>query len=485
MKDVFATVKQKALRGVFTLTFRRLLLKVIDTVGIIYLARLLPQESFGVFAIISFVVFTFLSFFSDVGLGAALIQKEKIEDDDLKTTFTVQQILVTILLVIAFFAATPLASFYNLGVEGVWLIRMLSLSLFITSFKTIPSILLERDLRFELLVIPEVIETVTYNVVAVVMASSGYGVWSLVVAVVARTLLGAIALSFIKPWPIGYRLAKKSIHDLLHFGVPYQLNSVLALLKDNLAPTVIALWYGPAAVAYVNLAQNISSRPLELSTIVSRITFPTYSRIQGDTVRLKSWIEKSIHLMATLYFPAIIGLLVTAEPILRYLYADKSDKWLPALTTLIFFLLAAVPVFITTTYTNALYALGRPKVVLRLMVLYTVLTWAIGVPLIRWVGYSGIAITVSIITYLTIPLVVHEINKLVRLDTWEMVKRPLLASVIMGAATYLGVATFVSSLLTLVLAIILGGLLYCVLVYALDHKMLKAELAKVWHTLRH
>ncbi|MBP9702315.1 oligosaccharide flippase family protein [Candidatus Woesebacteria bacterium] len=485
MKDVFTTVKQKALRGVFTLTFRRLLLKVIDTVGIIYLARLLPQESFGVFAIISFVVFTFLSFFSDVGLGAALIQKEKIEDDDIKTTFTVQQILVTILLVIAFFAANPLASFYNLGVEGVWLIRMLSLSLFITSFKTIPSILLERDLRFELLVIPEVIETVTYNVVAVVMASSGYGVWSLVVAVVARTLLGAIALSIIKPWPIGYRLAKKSIHDLLHFGVPYQLNSVLALLKDNLAPTVIALWYGPAAVAYVNLAQNISSRPLELSTIVSRITFPTYSRIQGDTVRLKSWIEKSIHLMATLYFPAIIGLLVTAEPILRYLYADKSDKWLPALTTLIFFLLAAVPVFITTTYTNALYALGRPKVVLRLMVLYTVLTWAIGVPLIRWVGYSGIAITVSIITYLTIPLVVHEINKLVRLDTWEMVKRPLLASVIMGAATYLGVATFVSSLLTLVLAIILGGLLYCVLVYALDHKMLKAELAKVWHTLRH
>ncbi len=485
MKDVFTTVKQKALRGVFTLTFRRLLLKLIDTVGIIYLARLLPQESFGVFAIISFVVFTFLSFFSDVGLGAALIQKDKIEDDDLKTTFTVQQILVTVLLVVAFFAATPLASFYNLGNEGIWLIRMLSLSLFITSFKTIPSILLERDLRFELLVIPEVIETVTYNVVAVVMASSGYGVWSLVVAVVARTLFGAIALSFIKPWPIGYRLAKKSIHDLLHFGVPYQLNSVLALLKDNLAPTVIALWYGPAAVAYVNLAQNISSRPLELSTIVSRITFPTYSRIQGDTVRLKSWIEKSIHLMATLYFPAIIGLLVTAEPILRYLYADKSDKWLPALTTLIFFLLAAVPVFITTTYTNALYALGRPKVVLRLMVLYTILTWGLGVPLIRLVGYSGIAITVAIITYLTIPLVVHEINKLVRLHTWEMVKRPLLASLIMGGATYLGVTTFVSSLLTLVIAILLGGLLYCVLVYALDHKMLKAELVKVWHTLRH
>lgn len=485
MTDVLQAVKQKALRGVFTLTFRRLLLKVIDTVGIIYLARMLSQESFGIFAIISFVVFTFLSFFSDVGLGAALIQKNKIRTEDLQTTFTVQQILVTILLVIAWFAAIPLSNFYQLGEQGIWLIRMLSVSLFITSFKTIPSIMLERDLRFELLVIPEVIETIAYNTIAVIMASMGYGVWSLVIAVVCRTVLGAIALSFVKPWPIGYKLDKASIHDLLHFGVPYQLNSVLALLKDNLAPTLIAVWYGPAAVAYVNLAQNISSRPLELSTIVSRITFPTYSRIQGDTIRLKSWIEKSIHLMAVLYFPAIIGLLVTVQPILLYLYADKSDKWLPAATTLIFFLLAAVPVFITTTYTNALYALGRPKVVLKLMVLYTTLTWLLGVPLIRWFGYVGIAQTVAIITYLTIPLVIREINKIVRLDTWEMIKRPLVSSLIMGILAYFGVTLFVTSLMTLILLILVSAIIYGLLIYLLDRRMLQPEIIKVWHTLIH
>jgi O-antigen/teichoic acid export membrane protein len=84
MSDVLDTLKTKAVRGVFTLTFRRLVLKIIDTVGIITLARLLSQESFGVFGIVSFVVFTFLSFFSDVGFGAALIQKEEVSDDDLK-----------------------------------------------------------------------------------------------------------------------------------------------------------------------------------------------------------------------------------------------------------------------------------------------------------------------------------------------------------------------------------------------------------------
>ncbi len=482
MAEILDSLKKKAIRGVFTLTGRRVLLKVIDTVGIIYLARLLSQESFGIFGIISFVVFTFLSFFSDVGFGAALIQKENVSDDDLRTTFTVQQLLVTILLVVSWLASPWIASFYNLGLQGIWLVRILSLSLFMTSFKTVPSILLERSLRFELLVIPEIIETVTYNVIAVFMAYHGYGVWSLVIAVLARAALGAIALNVISPWKIGWRLNRTSVHELLHFGVPYQLNSVLALIKDNLTPTIIALWYGPAAVAFVNLAQNISSRPMELSTIVSRITFPTYSRIQGDKERLKRWIEKSIHLMSVLYFPAIVGLLVTARPILTYLYADKSDKWLPALPVLLWFLASAIPVMITTTYTNAIYATGHPKVVLSLMVLYTALTWGIGLPLIHLIGYQGIAITVFVITYLTYPLVLLALRQIVRVNTLSNTIRPLISSAVMGGLVWIFTRTFVHDLLTLFVAIFLGLLSYSCILYILDGRHLRDELGNLFRS---
>ncbi len=475
MSEVLDSLKQKAVRGVFTLTFRRLVLKVIDTLGVITLARLLSQESFGVFGIVSFIVFTFLSFFSDVGFGAALIQKEKVNDSDLKTTFTIQQTLVTILLVIAWVSAPWIGQFYNLDDSGAWLVRILSLSLFITSFKTIPSIMLERKLRFELLIIPEIIETVAYNAIAVYMAMQGYGVWSLVIAVLLRTVLGAIALNIIAPWPIGWQLNRQSAKELLHFGVPFQLNSVLALIKDNITPTIIAVWYGPSAVGFVNVAQNISSRPMEISTIVSRITFPTYSRIQGDKERLKRWIEKSIHLMSVVYFPAIIGLIVTASPILQYLYADKSDKWLPALPTLLWFLIAAVPVVITTTYTNAIYATGHPKIVLALMVLYTTMTWGIGLPMIHYFGYVGIAMTVCIITYLTFPLVLYALSKVVIVDTLGMVWRPFVASILMGIVVFVTSIQFVDGLWSLIGTILGGGIAYAIILYAIDGKFLKKE----------
>lgn len=470
-------LKFRAFKGVFTLTFRRLILKIIDTVGLIFLARALSTDSFGVFGIISFVVFTFLSFFSDIGFGAALIQKKtELTIEDTRTTFTIQQCLVTFLMLVAWIFAPAISNWYQLGQQGMWLIRVLSVSLFITSFKTIPSILLERELKFEKLIIPEILETLVYNGIAVYMALHNYGVWSLVIAILVRTLIGAIALNLIKPWKIGWSYSKQSAHALLHFGIPYQLNSVLALIKDNVAPTLIAFWYGPAAVAYVNLAQNIASRPMEIINIVSRVTFPAYSRIQGDLPRVKRWIEKSVSFIAYLYYPAITGLLIVAPGILQYLYADKAAKWLPALPTLLLFLAGAFPIIITTTYTNALYALGRPKVVLTLMGIYTALTWGLGVPLIYKFGFVGIAMAGLIITYVTLPFVIYVLNNLVKVETWNSVKKPLYASAIMGAATYYLNSIYTHSLLSLIFTCLVGMVIYILAIIAIDGPRLKEEL---------
>ena len=248
---------------------------------------------------------------------------------------------------------------------------------------------------------------------------------------------------------------------------------------------MIAYFYGPIAVGYLNLAQNISSRPMEIITIVSRVTFPTYSRLQGDKERLKRWLEKSTHLMAILYFPAVAGLIVTSASLLQYLYADKTSKWLPALPALLWFLTSALPVIVTTTYTNALYALGHPKVVLKLMVLYTVLTWVIGLPLIKYVGFVGIAITIFLITYITFPLVVREMNKVVKVDTLSSVLRPMLASLVMASLVYVADYYFVSSLASLFIAIFVGAIVYVALIYALDGKFLRAEIKNILtHSLK-
>ena len=137
-------VKQRAVRGVIVLTGRTFLLSILSLIATGLLTVFLEPSEFGVFWIVSAVV-NFLAYFSDIGLAAALIQKkDKVNSDDLKTTFTIQQIMVLVLLVILFLATPFLIRFYSLSFDGKLLLYALGISLFMSSLKTIPSILLER-----------------------------------------------------------------------------------------------------------------------------------------------------------------------------------------------------------------------------------------------------------------------------------------------------------------------------------------------------
>src|SRR5690606_17246831 len=104
-----------------------------------------------------------LVYFSDVGLGAALIQKHKnITKEDLATTFTIQQVLAFTLSLIAFTFAPQIANFFNYGPESVNLFRALVFAFFTSSLKTIPSILIERDLEFNKLILPQILENLVF-----------------------------------------------------------------------------------------------------------------------------------------------------------------------------------------------------------------------------------------------------------------------------------------------------------------------------------
>src|SRR4030043_538145 len=100
-------VKSRAVRGIVVLTGRTFLLSVLSLGATGFFTVFLDPKEFGIFWIVSAIV-NFLSYFSDIGLAAALIQKkDRLTNEDLKTTFTIQQILV-FSLVLILFLLTPL-----------------------------------------------------------------------------------------------------------------------------------------------------------------------------------------------------------------------------------------------------------------------------------------------------------------------------------------------------------------------------------------
>src|SRR3989344_7769238 len=127
-------IKKRVLSSFISLTARQVALRAFGFVSInIILAKILPVETLGIFNIATAVI-TFFAFFSDVGLAASLIQKkEEVTHEDIKTVFTIQQILVTVLCAVIIVSAPILGEFYHLNNDGIWLIRILGFSFFLTS----------------------------------------------------------------------------------------------------------------------------------------------------------------------------------------------------------------------------------------------------------------------------------------------------------------------------------------------------------------
>lgn len=454
-------IKKRVLSAFFNLTIRQIFLRAFSFLTLnIILAKVLPVETLGVFNIAAGIV-TFFVFFSDIGLAASLIQKkEGLKKEDIYTTFTIQTILVGLLSLLIIIVAPFLADFYKLEADGVWLIRALGLGFFFTSLKVVPSVLLERELKFKPVVTVELVETLVFNILLIVLTFQNFGLWAFTYASLTRSVLGVILIYLIAPTRVGIKIEKEAAKKLLSFGVPFQLNSMLAVLKDRLVPLVIANMVGPMGVGYITWAQNMAYLPLEFMNIVIRIIFPAFSRLQNDKVALSKAVEKALFVVALLTFPALFGLAGLMPAIITHIV---SAKWQPALFSFYLFAFSNLMAIISTTLTNTLNAVGKVKTTLKLMVMWTVLTWLITPTVVYYYGFEGVSISSFLISFSSIVTIIL-VKQIIPIKIVKSIYIPTLCSFLMGVTVLIFANYFVTTQFMLFATVFLGGLLYLGLV---------------------
>lgn len=461
-----------------TLTSRTALLQVISFVGTFLLTIFLSPEVFGVFFVITAIV-AFLNYFSDIGLAAALIQKkEEVTDTDLKTTFTIQQTLVGLIVLGALLASSKLVQFYNLSSDGAWLFRSLVLAFFLSSLKTIPSVILERKLEFNRLVIPQIIEVVFFYLTAVYLAWQGWGIKSFSLAVILRGLSGLVTIYLLQPWLPGFSFNRKVARRLLSFGVPFQLNSFLGLVKDDLFTLYLGKILPFTQVGYIGWAKKWSEVPLRLiMDSIVKVTFPTFSRLQTFPRKLTLAIDKALFFLTLFIFPMAAGLIFAVQPLVFLI--PKYLKWQPALPSFFLFVIASLLASLSTPLTNALNGIGKIKVTLKLMIMWTVLTWTLAPILIFLIGFHGVALAGALMGTTTI-LVIIISRQYFRFTLWENIGPSLLASLVM--VIYLWFIRDISykSLVALSFSILSASLVYFLTLFLFFKAKIVKEIKEVY-----
>ncbi len=466
----YKEIKNKTIKSIIALTIRTVIIQVFSTLSFFILGIFLSPSTIGVYGITLSIIRIF-TLFTDVGLGAALIQKkEDIEEADLKTVFTVQEMLVIITVVIGLLATPIVRQLTKLNSDGIFLYQVLIFTIFISSLKVIPSLLLERKLHFDKQIIPQIVESLVFNIMVIILAIRGLQVAAFSWSFLVSALAGLPIYYIISPWKISFKFDFGRAKKLFIYGIQYQGKSFLAVVKDDLWVIFLSRLVGTGGIGYWTWAQKWAYGPYRLVVdSVTRVTFPAYSRVQHDTKALASGLDRTLFVTSTVLFPALALLASLSSGLVEII--PKYSKWEPALLSLYFLCAQAAIASVSNILINVLDATGKVKTTLIIMIAWIILTWGISIALVTKIGFSGIALS-QLIVATSVIFIIYLTKKIVDFDFIHNILAPAFSSGVLVLVVFVSNNLMPKNLLFLLLSGFLGLIAYMLVIFLISRERL-------------
>jgi teichuronic acid exporter len=329
------SLKQRTISAMIWTSVQKFGTMGIGFVSNLVLARLLTPADFGIIGMIA-VFITISGTLVDGGFASALIQKKNPTKEDYSTIFYWNLFISTILFIALYLGAPAIERFYNMPDLSI-IIRVQGLVLIINAFNIIQVNQLRKQLNFKRLANINIRTTIFATAICIIMAFMGYGVWSLVIQIIAATALQTIFLWYLSSWRPSFVFSMSSFKELFGFGAFILLTSIMDKLYRNIQALIIGRVFSATDLGFYTQAKKLEDTPVTgLSVIVNQVTYPVYSQIQDDLERMKRGISQSLRAITFLNFPLMILLIVIGEPLILFLFTDKWSESIPYFQILCF-----------------------------------------------------------------------------------------------------------------------------------------------------
>lgn len=365
----------------------------------IVLARLLTPSDYGTISLIT-VFTTVLQVFVNNGLPVALIQKSDADTLDFSTVFWYNLVICLFIYMGIFWAAPIIAVFYS-NEDLTSLVRVLSLTILISGFKSVQQSYVSKHLLFRKFFFSTIGGTIFSAVVGITMAYMGYGYWAIVAQQLSNIFIDTLILWFTVKWRPEFTFSFDRLKDLFSYGWKLLFSSLIDTGYNNLRSLIIGKVYSSSDLAFYNKGQQFPSLIItNINTSIDSVLLPVMSSVQDNVDSVKNMTRKSIKMSSYLMWPLMIGLAVCAKPLVLILL---TEKWLDSVFFLRVFCFTYVLWPMHTSNLNAIKSLGRSDLFLKLEIIK------------KFVGFISIIISVPFgVRFIAIAyLITGPINALV------------------------------------------------------------------------
>lgn len=384
-----SSLKQKAITGVkWTFLDQAGSLGISFLVGIV-LARLLQPSEYGLLGMVT--VFTAIAtVFTDSGFGQAMVRKTDLTEEDKLTAFWFS-CGMGILVYFALFISAPWVSVFYKEPQLTDILRITSIPILFSGLLTIPNMIFTREINFKVTTKISFSRAILSGVIGIYMAIMGYGVWALIVQGLVSYAIGVIMFNYYCRWKIKFIFKKKSFHYLWGFGSKMLASNLINTAYSNLYQIIIGKFYSSTDLGQYQRGQSYSGLfSNTLTQVVQRVSFPTLSKMQDDTERLKYGYRKIIKMSMLVSCLGSMALAAMAKPLIVILI---GEKWLPAAEYLQIICLGALLYPVHAINLNVLTVMGRSDLFLKLEIIKKIIGTIpivigifLGIKVMLWAG---------------------------------------------------------------------------------------------------
>lgn len=350
----------------------------------VLLARLLLPKDYGLVALVSIFI-AIANVFVQSGFSKALVQKKDADDLDFSSVFYLSLFVAGILYIILFMLAPVMADFYDMP-KLTSVFRVLSLTLFTGAIYSVQTAIIAKRMAFKKLFLSSVGSIIISGVIGILLAYKGYGVWALVAQQLINTILMVILLWITVDWRPKALFSFVRIKSLFRFGWRILLSSLIDSFYRNLKSLVIGKIYSADMLGYFNRGKQFPQLLVtNINGSIQSVLFPTLASSQDDKIRVKAIVRRAIVTSAFIVFPMMIGLAVTSEALISIIL---TDKWLPSVPFVQIFCISYAIWPIHTANLQAINALGRSDIYLKLEIIKKVIGLIILIISVQWGIYA-------------------------------------------------------------------------------------------------
>lgn len=356
-------------------------------------------------------------------------------------------------------------------------LRALSPIFLLRSISCVHEAMLVKQLGFKTLALRTVSAVFIAGVVAIVLAYSGWGVYSLVIQQLVNALVATVVLCFSYRWLPSFAGVRGKLRTVVAAGSKYTIAQLFSSLNSTVYGLAIGLFVGTQAAGVFRLAWTGLDLCIQLTIRpFMQVAQPLFSQIQTDRKRLREVFIKVCQHCAVLTFPIFSWMAVMGPEVGSFAYGPRFAHAGEVLSIICFVVFPATPNYLIPVL---LSAVGQPSRVLVLSAAQSVLSVLFAMIAVRW-GMTGIAIAFVLRTLLTTPLGFAFLKRSTDVsipDIGRALAMPIIASVLMMLSV-VGTKYLIPDdhavVIPLVVSGIVGAAVYGVSMFMLDRDMITA-----------